>query len=43
MLTQPELRIWYDAALNERWFEPAHDAEIQKHGSIVEDLRTQAE
>jgi glutathione S-transferase len=39
MLTQPELRMWYDAALNERWFEAVHDAEIQKHGTIVEDLR----
>jgi len=43
MLAQPELRMWYDAALNERWFEPEHDAEIQKHGAIIEDLRTRVE
>lgn len=38
----PPMREWYAAALAEPWREPAHEAEIEASGRIVEDLRVVA-
>jgi glutathione S-transferase len=39
LLELPAMRSWYQSALAERWREPAHEAEAQSHGKIVQDLR----
>jgi len=41
-LNEPALQRWYDDALKEPWREIAHEEDIQRHGTIVEDLRAPA-
>lgn len=35
----PAMKTWYQHALAETWREPAHDEEIARVGTVVEDLR----
>ena len=39
LLALPAMTAWYDAALAETWREPAHEDEITRSATIVEDLR----
>jgi glutathione S-transferase len=40
LLALPAMQAWYQAALNESWIEPAHDAEVLAFGVLVQDDRT---
>jgi glutathione S-transferase len=39
MLELAAMRTWYAEALLEPWRDRPHDAEIEQHGEVVEDLR----
>jgi len=39
LLQLPAMLEWYDAALNETWREPVHDAEAREFGTVLRDLR----
>lgn len=39
LLDLPGMRDWYEAALQETWSEPAHEAEVSAAGDIVADYR----
>jgi glutathione S-transferase len=39
LLKLESMRNWYQAALQERWRERAHDKEISDSGTVIEDLR----
>ena len=42
LLALPAMQDWYDAALNETWREPSHEADIVAAGTITSDLRRTA-
>lgn len=39
MLALPAMQEWYQAALEEEWREPAHEADALAQGELIEDLR----
>ncbi|QTP55649.1 glutathione S-transferase family protein [Billgrantia sulfidoxydans] len=39
LLSLPAMQQWYEEALAEPWREAAHEAEVQQHGTIIEDRR----
>lgn len=41
MLALPGMQAWYEAALNEAWREPAHEAACFKYGTLQVDHRVQ--
>lgn len=41
ILALPAMAEWIDAGLRESWREPGHEEELQRIGTIVEDLRGQ--
>ncbi len=36
------MREWYAAALRERWRDPAHEEDVARSGTLLEDLRVAA-
>ncbi len=38
----PAMRRWYDEALREPWRDPAHEVEVARSGSLLQDLRAAA-
>jgi glutathione S-transferase len=42
LLALPSMQRWYADALAETWREPAHEDEVTRTGSVVEDLRATA-
>jgi glutathione S-transferase len=39
LLARPAMQAWYEAALQEPWRDPAHEAETAAVGTILQDLR----
>ncbi|RUR53236.1 glutathione S-transferase family protein [Vreelandella populi] len=39
MLALPAMQAWYQAALEETWREPAHEADTLQHGTLTADYR----
>ena len=39
LLALPAMQAWYQAALEEPWREPMHEAETLKNGTLKADLR----
>ncbi len=39
LLDLPEMRLWYDAAIVEPWREAAHEEEMRRNGTVLEDFR----
>jgi glutathione S-transferase len=35
----PSMRAWYEEALREKWRDEPHDAEVERLGAVIEDLR----
>jgi glutathione S-transferase len=42
LLARPAMQAWYAAALAETWREPAHEADVLRAGTVLEDHRARA-